>query len=107
MKFIPSSAFLAALVFLSACGGGGGGASTSSVVSLTGTAATGAAMPFATVTLKDASGKTLTATSDVDGKFTVTDISTLTAPFMLKAVGIIDGKESSLYSVLDEKPSGT
>jgi hypothetical protein len=107
MKFIPSSAFLAALVFLSACGGAGGGASTSSVVSLTGTAATGAAMPFATVTLKDASGNTLTATSDADGKFTVTDISTLTAPFMLKAVGIIDGKESSLYSVLDEKPSGT
>ena len=93
---------LTALLLLVACGGGGG----SSTLGLTGTTASGAAMAFAEVTLKDASGKTLTVTSDADGKFTITDISSISVPFMLKAVGLVEGKETTLYSVLDEKPNG-
>jgi hypothetical protein len=60
-------------VLLVACGGGGGGSTVGTNFSITGTAATGAAISSGTVEAKCKSG-TGTATTNYDGTFTV-DIS--------------------------------
>ena len=73
---------------LSACGGGGG--SVTPTVSLSGTAATGAAIASGTVTLKCVSGTSAAATTAVDGSFTI-DIGSVTLP----CVGRVDYKDAT------------
>lgn len=85
--------------FLVGCGGGGGSTTppppTGGGSNLTGTAAKGAAIASATVTVKDKNGTTKTGTTDANGKYTI-DVTGLTAPFLLK-VDLPGG--TSLYSV--------
>lgn len=72
-KIIPV-ALLAGL--MAACGGGGGGGTTNSV---SGTAATGAAIATGTVTMHCVSGTSTTTTTLADGSFTV-DAAGITFP---------------------------
>ena len=98
-----------AAVTLAGCGGGGGGgtSSTSSIPStstttaptspttaLTGTVAKGAALAGATVTLVDATGKSISTTTAADGTYTL-DVTGMTAPFIITAT---DGT-NTLHSV--------
>ena len=92
---------LAIALALFGCGGSGGGSFTQP---LSGTAAVGAPMSGAIVTLKDASGVTKIVTAGADGTFTFSDINSLTAPLILKAEGLVDGVPAELYSALDTKP---
>jgi hypothetical protein len=87
--------FLAGLVLVS-CGGGGGGGGLADPGSgggpvvppasvgktLTGTAATGAAIALGTVTLKDSAGSTASTATDASGKFSL-DATGLRFPAML------------------------
>lgn len=78
--------WLASLLFISllaACGGGDGG--TSSSTSLSGVAATGAAMANASITVYDATGKSQTTTADANGNYTLSDVSGLKAPLLVVA----------------------
>lgn len=103
MKHLLTHALAAtAIAALTACGSGGGG---SSVSSLTGTAAVGAPLPNATVTLKDANGKTLTTTADANGAYTFSDVSGLTAPLMVQATGTAGGTTYTLHSLLEKVPA--
>ena len=85
---------------LSACGGGGGNDASPTVVAkpattFSGTAATGAAMAGATVSINCASG-TGTATTAANGSYTK-DITDVTLPCVLKATSS-DGK-TVLHSI--------
>jgi len=92
------------LSVLAGCGGGGSGTATpaspptsSQVVS--GVAATGSPLS-GTVYLKDSTSpaKELSTTINSDGSFSF-DVTGLTAPFLLKAVGTSNGQNYTLYSV--------
>ena len=61
----------------------GGGASGVGGASLSGTAAVGAPLVNATITVKDRNGLQTTGTTGADGKYSV-NVSALTAPFLLK-----------------------
>ncbi|WP_133240042.1 hypothetical protein [Limnohabitans planktonicus] len=61
-----------------------GSSSTQAQSLLTGTAAYGAPMAGASITLMDAAGTTKTATADSTGNYTLT-VTGLTAPFLIKA----------------------
>lgn len=100
---VPSAVLLACLA-LAGCGGGGG-TPASTAAPLSGTAAVGAALANATVTLKDGAGKTLTTTADANGAYTFADVSGLTAPLMLRASGTVGGVEYKLHSVLTTVPA--
>lgn len=91
---------------ITACGGGSDGADPvaeppvpPAARSLTGTAATGAAVAGSVVVI-DATGRigTAVATSASTGAFTV-DVSGLTAPFLLQVVGTAGGRQVFLSSV--------
>jgi hypothetical protein len=69
-------------------------------VTVNGTAANGAPVAGATVTLKDAAGKSLTATTGADGSFHVI-VNGLTPPFLLS----VGGAGTTLYSYAGQ--SGT
>lgn len=75
------------LVFLNACGGGGGGggASTASDPTISGIAATGAAINGGTVTARCVSGSDISTTTATDGSFSL-NLGTNTLPCMLKVV---------------------
>ncbi len=85
------------VIGLVGCGGGGGttgaggGAST-----VSGTAAVGAPLAGATITLKDAGGSAKTVVTDGSGNFSI-DTSGLTAPFLVR-VGSADNVHT-FYSV--------
>ena len=97
--------FVAVLTNMTACGGGGGGAEVASpVASLAGTAAVGAPLAGAEVTLKDANGKTLSVTADANGSFVFGDISGVVAPAMIKATGTVGGQTYTLYSLASTLP---
>jgi len=81
-----SAAATGAALALAGCGGGGSGAPAApSSVTIAGTAAKGAALPGATVSIKCAAG-TGTATTAADGKYTVT-ITGASLPCALRVVG--------------------
>jgi hypothetical protein len=72
------------LVSLSACGGGGGGVTPPPPsVSVSGVAATGAAINGGRIALRDAAGNTKTVVTDSSGNYSV-DITGLTGPFLLR-----------------------
>jgi hypothetical protein len=79
--------------------------SGSSTTPLGGVAAVGAPLAGATVILVDAAGTTKTATADAEGAYTFDDVGAMTAPFLLKASGVVGGEEQTIYSALDEKPT--
>jgi hypothetical protein len=76
-----------------------------STTPLGGVAAVGAPLAGATVILVDAAGTTKTATADAEGAYTFDDVGAMTAPFLLKASGVVGGEEQTIYSALDEKPT--
>ena len=79
--------------------------SSSSTTPLAGVAAVGAPLAGATVILVDAAGTTKTVTADAEGAYTFDNVGAMTAPFLLKASGVVGGEEQTIYSALDEKPT--
>lgn len=82
---------------MAACGGGGGtttSATGGSTSALTGTAAKGAAIAAATVTIKGANGLIKTGTTASDGSYNI-DVSGLTAPYLIK----VQSGATVLYSI--------
>jgi chitodextrinase len=103
MKMVKSYILIAAaLAALTAgfVGCGHGGSSTSEEhgngdgVSLSGTAASGAPIASATITLKDKNGSLKTSVTGTDGKYSF-DITGMTAPFLIK----VPSGPVNLYSV--------
>lgn len=89
---------------LCACGGGGGSSGTNnpsvsqtSPTTISGTAAGGAPM-LGTVVIKHAQGETAPVTIQADGGYSV-DVSGLTGPFIVKAMGTVGGQKTVYYSV--------
>ena len=81
----------AAAAALTACGGGGSsGTVAPASLSVSGTAATGAAIAAGVVTLKCVSGTSTAATTGVDGSFTI-DVGSVTLP----CVGRVDYKNAA------------
>ncbi|WP_400101577.1 hypothetical protein [Cupriavidus sp. CuC1] len=96
------------LAVLSACGGGGDGgtaASPAAKVTLQGTAASGAFMANALVTVYDADGKVVgSSTADGSGHFEF-DVAAFRAPFAVVATGSSGGDQLTYVSVLATKPT--
>lgn len=89
--------FLAALVIQS-CGGGGSSSTVpppANGPTLSGTAASGAAVASGAITVKDKNGVTKSGTTDANGKYTI-DVTGMAAPFLVK-VTLSSG--AFLYSV--------
>ncbi|MET0311198.1 MAG: carboxypeptidase-like regulatory domain-containing protein [Burkholderiaceae bacterium] len=101
MKFKSWLAASAAAVLLAACGGGSGGGSTETpapTVSISGTAATGAPLANAAISLLCADGgPAQTATAGADGKYSLSIPATCAAPYMLKATA----GDVTLYAFAD------
>ncbi|MDP2095939.1 MAG: hypothetical protein Q8K50_18915, partial [Hydrogenophaga sp.] len=98
---IQSTALCASILMaLTACGGGDDAANNSATPSptLTGLAATGAAISNAPVTARCVAGDPLTGNTDANGVFTLTLSATHTAPCMLE---VVNGA-SRLYSFATE-----
>lgn len=94
MRTTLFATLLTAVLLISGCGGGGGNGAQL-VPTVSGVAATGAAIK-GTVTLKDAAGhQELSKITDSKGNFSF-DVSGLSAPFILKVTP--DGGGSALYS---------
>ena len=94
----------AAAAVLVACGGSGS-VSQTPTNSLSGIVAVGAALPSASIVLRDALGNTRTATSDVDGRYQI-DTTGLQAPFVIRAAGAIGSQEFNLVSLLPSQDPG-
>lgn len=99
---------LAICLSLAACGGGGDDNSAAPATTLpaSGTAAYGAALANADIIVKGKNGLTLSTRADTNGKWTIADISKLTAPFIIQAKGNVGGTEQVLYSVVATQPTG-
>jgi hypothetical protein len=105
LSTLAVSFVLIASLLLAGCGGGSSGASgdnngnnPAGPQSVTGVAATGSPLS-GTVYLKDSANpaKELSKAINSDGSFTF-DVTGLTAPFILKAVGTANGQNYTLYS---------
>lgn len=90
-------------MLLTACGGGGGGSSVGNNFSISGTAATGAAISNGTVEARCASG-TGTATTNYDGTFVI-NVNNGNLPCILKAVDPVSNLE--LHSVVESGATTT
>jgi hypothetical protein len=93
---------------LISCGGGGSSSSSTgsaSSTTLSGTVASGAPVPNATVVITDADGKTLTFTTDSQGGYSNVDISGLRKPLVITASGAVGTQEVSLVSVMPASES--
>lgn len=74
-------------LILTACGGGGSSI-TPPITSMSGTVAIGAPIAGAVITARDANGRTSSSViADADGKYNNLDVSNLTAPLVIEAVG--------------------
>jgi len=88
-------------LLLAGCGGGGGSSSNNTIASQTVTGVAAAGTPISgTVYLEDSSSlsKVISAQINSDGSYSL-DVTYLTAPFMLKAVGTVNGQPCTLYSL--------
>ena len=98
----------AMVLALTACGGGDD--DTASVdgdtasKTLSGTAAAGAPI-IGQVTVKGVMGNTKSATIEADGQYTI-DVTGLTAPYRLRAVGTVGGRTYKLHSYAEEADLG-
>ncbi|MBS1156794.1 MAG: right-handed parallel beta-helix repeat-containing protein [Proteobacteria bacterium] len=105
---------LASFLFISllaACGGGDGGGSSGDSGSgastqLSGVAATGAAMANATITVYDMKGKTLTATADANGSYTIANVSGMAAPLLVVATNGTNTLTALVSKIADGKITG-
>jgi hypothetical protein len=122
-----ASSILALAALLAACGGGGDsavpappaapGPSASApppagpggpagtpeaprTLTVTGTAAIGAPLPNATVTLRDSTGRTKTTTSDDAGRFTFTEVPPSAGPVQLSASAQVGQRQVVHYAIL-------
>lgn len=102
-------AALSVTLALSACGGGGSdttaplpappsACSICAPGTLSGVAASGAALPGAEVTVIDAKGAKAHGVSDANGLYKV-DVSSLTAPFIIEVLGFAGGEAVLLHSM--------
>ena len=106
MKLTPIALALATLA-LSACGGGdsGSNANTSpgtnvpAAQTVSGVAATGAAMQGATVTLMDATGKSINCPANATTGAFQCAVTGLTAPFVLSASGNVADSQATLIAL--------
>jgi sugar lactone lactonase YvrE len=99
--------FMLFLSLIASCGGGGGG-SPSSPASQTVSGVAAAGSPIVgTAALKDSStpSKQLTTTIASDGSFSF-DVTGLTAPYLLQAVGTAAGRNYTLYSFVTSTGTG-
>lgn len=96
----------ALLLVLAGCGGGGGGGGGggSPAAMLSGTAAAGAAI-IGQVTVKGSAGNTVSALIEANGNYNV-DVSTLTAPYVLRAEGTVGGRTYNLHSYAEDADIG-
>ncbi|WP_186010717.1 hypothetical protein [Burkholderia gladioli] len=97
---------------LAACGGGSSGGSTASgttsnatPTSMAGTVAVGGSVVGANITVIDATGKSITTTSDASGNYSIS-LSGLTAPLLVVASDPT-GVHPTLASVVASIPTGT
>lgn len=72
------------VALLAACGGGNDDTPATSNTTLTGVAATGAALASANITVYDATGKSKSATADTAGKYTI-NVAGMTPPLLVVA----------------------
>mgnify|MGYP000412029441 CR=1 FL=1 len=115
IKLIAAALTLA----LSGCGGSSGGSDSdndndnanntdntpgSGDVMLSGTAAAGAAI-IGQVIVKGSAGVTISTEIATDGSYSI-DVSSLEAPYMLRAEGRVGGKDYSLHSFAEEADLG-
>ncbi|HRH89194.1 MAG TPA: hypothetical protein PLO41_20275 [Rubrivivax sp.] len=89
---------------VSGCGSDGDGGSTTPTptpTTIAGTVAVGAAVPGATITIKDADAATadLTASAGANGEYSI-DVSALKAPLLLSASGTLNGEPVSVVAVV-------
>jgi hypothetical protein len=94
-------AFGSVLLFLAGCGGGtssssGGGTTTSLTIS--GVASSGKPLVNGTVTCKDFNGNFASTSLDSLGAYSI-NVTTMTAPFRIRANGFSGGIAQELYSV--------
>jgi len=108
------SAPLLVALLLSACGGGGGAPSagdpaaaapaaapaSAESITLSGTAAIGAPLPEATVTLRDATGRVLVTTADAAGRFTFTGLQASSQVMQLSASAQLGQRQVVHYALL-------
>lgn len=100
MALTAVAAAVAATV--SGCGSDSdGGSTTPTPTTIAGTVAVGAAVPGATITIKDADAGTadLTATAGANGEYSI-DVSSLKAPLLLSASGTLNGEPVSVVAVV-------
>lgn len=91
---------------LVACGGGGGGGGA--VTSLNGTVAIGAPLAGAVVTATDVNGTTSSSViADDEGNYQNLDISKLSTPFLIEAVGQLGQTPYKLSAPIAEASSAT
>jgi hypothetical protein len=109
----PSTLSIAVLsAALAGCGGGGSNVSSpvianvpaAVVTSLSGVAATGAAMSGASIEITDAKGTKATKIAAVDGTYSF-DVTSMTAPFVLNAKVQVGDTLLSLVSTISAKPA--
>ena len=86
-KSLVLSSVAAATLALVACGGGGGGGYDTISATITGVAATGAALGNAVVTGKCSTGAPVTTTTAADGSFTLALSGGQTTPCLLEVFG--------------------
>ena len=92
------------------CGSSGGSGEESDNVGeaasvlISGTAAAGAAI-IGQVTVKGSSGNSISTPIETDGSYSV-DVSSLVAPYMLRAEGRVGGKDYTLHSFAEEADLG-
>ena len=82
-------------LLFAACGGGGGSSSTSTIGTVSGTAADGAPVANATLTVKDWNGRVLVTATDANGNYRF-DVSTFAAPYLML---VDDGAGSKYYAI--------
>lgn len=111
LKPLAAGLILSGILALAGCSSGSSSsppAAADAPPTVSGVAATGVAMAGATVTLTDATGKTLAPTTTLaDGSYSF-DVTGLTAPFVIKVSGTVNDTAVTLMSVQDTAPtSGT
>lgn len=102
-RWAVSTLAWASVAALSACGSGGSGSNPAAPppTRLVGTAAVGAPMAGATITVSDADTTTVdvTTTAAADGSYSV-DVSDLGPPLLVRASGMLNGEAVSHMAVL-------
>ncbi|MDR3369378.1 hypothetical protein [Rhodoferax sp.] len=91
-------------IAISGCGGGGGGSSPAATIAIQGTAASGSSLS-GLVSIKDSTGKTANTSTDSNGnyQFTTTQLSGMTAPYMLEIDYKIGGVDYYLNSAATQQ----